>query len=192
MGKVRYIGKFTYEDNEYIITRGKIHDNMFCEIENTIAEKIKKERFLNFDYSKLNEQELIDFVNMAKAIELFEFAKYVIENIYTKFSNNSKLVRYTLPIYSSCCRAIGLSNEALQFSKQYLNEETFSGQLYTSLSSAACDIGVYEKAKEYLKMAQKFKNTDPATNDLIINNVKNRIEACMNMPPYMRSYKIKK
>ena len=39
---------------------------------------------------------------------------------------------------------------------------------------------------------KKLKNTDPATNDLIINNVKNRIEACMNMPPYMRSYKIKK
>lgn len=192
MGKVRYIGKFTFEDNEYIITRGKIHDKMFCEIENTLAERIKRERFLNYDYAKLNEQEMIDFVNMAKSIQLFEFVKGVIENIYQKYSGNLRLVRYTLPIYSSCCRELNLSSEAIHFSKQFINEETFSGQLYTSLSSAACDIGLYSEAKNYLEMAQKFKNTDPATNDLIINNVKSRIESCINMPPYMRKYKIQK
>lgn len=167
--------KFEFEGNEYIILNGKILDNMFCVVEDVLSEKIKTKLFLECDYKSYGERELLEFILKIKEIELFSFAKSVIEYAYTIFSTNANFVRYTLPIYTSCLRQLNLSKEAIDFAEKYIKEDTLSGHLYTSLAAAACDIEKFYKANEFISLAEKFKTTDPATNDLIINNVRERI-----------------
>ena len=127
-------------------------DEYFIILEGPILKKVAEVYFCGVDYKKLDAEILFLYIKKLKSFGLNHRAKQVIEYALEKYDTEEFLYRI-LPIYTSCCREMGLAREAIiRVENDYPHIE-YSVALCTSLAAAYCDIKEYDKAIRYARIA---------------------------------------
>ena len=147
--------KINYEGELYYIANGKVFDEHFLEVSLDISKKIMSEYYMHIDYKSLNEEEFISFLREVKISEQYNFCIDCIIYGLGKFSNSKNYYGLVFPMLTSCYRAMGKSQQAIEFFKTNNNLllSVASVALYTSLAAAYCDVGDYAKAREFANRA---------------------------------------
>lgn len=140
-------GKTYYYDGKYFF------DESFILLQGEELQKVSEAHFGETKYEALCWEELLAFAKELKTKGLYSKAKTVIEYGLKKYCDCEVFIYRILPVFTSCCREIGLPKYALEIAESYYPAIEPSVALCTSLAAACCDIKNYEKAKWYAKMA---------------------------------------
>ena len=144
--------KILLENEIYYFDKGIIYhfDGGLYETEKGTAKKVLNSYYSNIDYKSLEESELLEFLKQLKLSEFYEKCLTVIEYGLEKFTASFDFYKTVFPIITSCYRALGQSQKAIDFWME--NKQIFTSclsvPLLTSLAAAYCDIGDYELAKK--------------------------------------------
>lgn len=144
--------KILFENEIYYFDKGKTYhfDGGLYETETMISKKVLKFYYKHIDYKKLEEAELLEFLKQLKLSEFYEDCLKVIEYGLEKFTASFDFYKTVFPIITSCYRAIGQPQKAIDFwmENKRIFTSCLSVPLLTSLAAAYCDIGNYELAKK--------------------------------------------
>ena len=106
--------------------------------------------YSSIEYKKLEEVELLEYLKQLKLSGLYEPCLTVINYGLNKFTASFDFYKTVFPIITSCYRAIGQPQKAIDFWME--NKQIFTSclsvPLLTSLAAAYCDICNYELAKK--------------------------------------------
>ena len=144
-----------FEDETYYLNNGTIYDSNFMECSKTLANEILRAHYQGKDYKTFNEREFLTHVKQLKSSGFYaECAKTILYGL-TKFSRSTDFCITVFPMLTSCYRAIGTPQKAIDFWEENKSKilSCSSVPLYTSLAAAYCDVGDYELAKRYAKRA---------------------------------------
>ena len=141
--------KLYYEGELYYINKGKVYDEHFLEVSLEISKKLLSEYYMHIDYKQLDEQALISFIKEIKNSEQYGFCIDCIIYGLGKFINSKNYYLIVFPILTSCYRAMGQSQKAIDFyiENKNLFDYAISVPLLTSLAAAYCDVGNYKEAR---------------------------------------------
>ncbi|MBR4003316.1 MAG: hypothetical protein IKI95_04590 [Clostridia bacterium] len=146
MKKIEYNGEIYYYYNN------KFVDSTFIEVDSQLKKELAKILFSEQDFKTYKEKELLTFIKETKQAEAFSVCKDAcLFGLDGDFSFNFKKV--ILPILTSTLRNLKQSSLAIEKCSKYtLDEKYVSVPLCTSLASAYCDVGNYEKAFQYANL----------------------------------------
>ena len=141
--------KFVFENQTYYINKGLVYDDSFLEVPVIESSKVLGEYFKGIDYKTLDMDGLIDYVKQLKLAKKYANCISVIEYGLLKFAISQDYYITVFPIITSCYRAMGQSQKAIEFwmSNKRIFASCLSVPLLTSLAAAYCDVGNYELAK---------------------------------------------
>lgn len=142
--------KITFENEVYYFNKGIIYDDSFLEVPKNISQKVLANYYKNIDYKIFEESELLEYLKQLKLSGFYDKCLTAIEYGLSKFTASYDFYRTVFPIITSCYRAIGESQKAIDFWME--NKEIFASclsvPLLTSLAAAYCDVGNYDLAKK--------------------------------------------
>ena len=144
--KIEVDGAIYYYDGK------KFLDEYFIILEGAVLQKVAGAYYERMDYKKFEPDTLLLYIKKLKSNGLIFRAKMVIEYAMEKYKNE-ELIYQILPIYTSCCREMGLANEAIARIENDYSHIEYSVVLCTSLAAAYCDIKEYDKAIRYARIA---------------------------------------
>ena len=136
---------YYYDGNNFL-------DEYFILLEGVILKKVAETYYGGVDYEKLDAEGILLYVKKLKACGLSYRAKQVMEYALDKYQDEKFLYRI-LPIYTSCCREMGLAREAIERIENDYSDIEYSVALCTSLAAAYCDIKDYKQAIRYARIA---------------------------------------
>ncbi len=147
--------KITFEGENYYFNKGVIYDESFIEIPESIAKKILREYYKEIKYESFDQNSLLEHVKQLKISGFYKECLDVIEFTLNKYFDSIDLYRLTFPIITSCYRALGEPQKAIDFwlNNRSIFRSCLSVPLLTSVSAAYCDVGDYETAKKYANKA---------------------------------------
>ena len=144
--------KILFENEVYYFDKGRIYrfDGGLYEVETASSKKVLKFYYNQIDYKTLEEAEFLECLKQLKLSEFYENCLTVIEYGLNKFTASFDFYKTVFPIITSCYRAIGKAQKAIDFWME--NKQIFTSclsvPLLTSLAAAYCDVGNYELAKK--------------------------------------------
>ena len=144
--KIEIDGAIYYYDGKNFL------DECFIILEGAVLQKVAGAYYSGIDYKKFDRDKILLYIKRLKANELTFKAKEVMEYAMLKYDDEEFLYRI-LPIYTSCCREMGLSRVAIERVENDYSHVGYSAALCTSLAAACCDIKEYDKAVRYAKKA---------------------------------------
>lgn len=128
-------------------------DENFMLLPEYLIEEVAYVYFAKVDYKNLDAEQTYRFINSAKKSKANRIVLSVCEDVCEKFSNNNFFIQRILPLYNSASRALGYVKEGIEFVEKYLRRSTESVLLYTSLAASYCDLGDYDRAYRFAKLA---------------------------------------
>ncbi|MGN0812326.1 MAG: hypothetical protein ACI4MQ_02305 [Candidatus Coproplasma sp.] len=145
--------KIEFEGEVYYVNKNVFYDSSFMQVSKEISDKLAAHYLKNKDVSKLNKEQLLEYIKSIKNMEEHALCINTI-NDGLKIYKDTSFVKDVLPILTSCYRAIGRPRDAISIAKQYLKDYLCdSVALFTSMAAAFCDVGEYEEAKKYAGIA---------------------------------------
>ena len=143
---------FEVDGRIYYYDGKKFLDEYFILLEGAELQRVAEAYYSNVDYEKLGQELLIAHIKDLKFHGLYFRAKKVMDYAMEKYDDDQFL--YTiLPIYTSCCREMGLPRVAIERAESCYPRIEFSVALCTSLAAAYCDVKDYKNAIRFAKMA---------------------------------------
>ena len=141
--------KLIFENEEYYFNKGVVYDSSFLEVPLVVAQKVLKEYYSAIDYKEFVEDDYLNHVKHLKTSGFYAECLNVAQQGLEKFPLSKDFARVVFPIITSCYRALGQSQNAIDYWKQNRSKysECRSAVLLTSLAAAYCDVGDYESAK---------------------------------------------
>lgn len=142
--------KITYNGEEYFFNMGHVYDTNFCEVPLIVSQNVLKFYFSKKDYKNLNENDLLEHVKSLKFAELYNDCLQAIIFGLDKFCTSYNFYKMVFPIITSCYRALGQPQKAIDFWMQYkrIFSTCLTVPLLTSLAAAYCDVGNYVLARK--------------------------------------------
>lgn len=141
--------KIIYQGETFYYLNGRIYDGSFIEIPKIVSRPILNEYLKNVDYSGYGENELLKYIKELKIAELYSTCQTAVSFGLNKFTDSVDYYSTVFPIITSCYRALGQPQKAIDFWME--NRSLFwcclSTPLLTSLAAAYCDVGDYVSAK---------------------------------------------
>lgn len=144
--KIEMDGSIYYYDGKNFL------DECFIILEGAVLQKVAETYYGAIDYKKFEPDMILLYIKKLKANGLTFRAKMAMEYAMEKY-NDEDFLYQLLPIYSSCCREMGLAREAIERIQHDYSHIEYSVALCTSLAAAYCDIKEYDKAIQYARMA---------------------------------------
>lgn len=149
--------KILFENETYYFNQGKVYqlDGGLYEVPTSVSKKVLNFYYQNIDYKKLEEAELMEYLKQLKLSEFYDNCLTVIGYGLNKFSASFDFYKTVFPIITSCYRAVGQPQKAIDFwiENKQIFTSCLSVPLLTSLAAAYCDVGDYELAKKYANRA---------------------------------------
>lgn len=147
--------KIFFDEQTYYLINGVLYDSDFLTTPTSISQKVLSNYYKNVDYKAFNQDELLDHLKRLKSAEFYNDCLKAIHFGFEKFSSFPDFCTNVLPIMTSCYRAVGQSQNAIDFclKNKSLVASCVSVPLLTSLAAAYCDIGDYDTAKKYANRA---------------------------------------
>lgn len=142
--------KIIYDNEEFYFNDGRVYDSSFCEAPRIIAQKVLKFYYSTKNYETLSEKALLEHVKNLKISELYNECLKVIDFGLDKFYNSVDFYKIVFPIITSCYRALGQPQKAIDFwmANKSIFTSCISVPLLTSLAAAYCDVQNYKMAKK--------------------------------------------
>lgn len=142
--------KIEFEGEIYYFNKGKLYDDSYLEVPQSISKKVVTHYYNNLNYNEFDEEKFLEYLKNLKASELYSKCISAVEYAFKKFSYSEELCKIILPIATSCYRLQGEPKQAISFWEE--RKTTFyscvSSALFTSLAAAYCDIEDYDNAKK--------------------------------------------
>ena len=142
--------KIIWEDQTYYINKGMVYDASFLEVTKEQARAVLACHCKTIDYTTFDESKLLTYLRKLKNAELYDVCLEVVFCGLNTFSDSVSFYTASFPIITSCYRAKGQPQQAIDFWMQ--NKKLFASclsvPLLTSLAAAYCDVGNYELAKK--------------------------------------------
>lgn len=142
--------KITYEGEDYYFNKGILYDSTFIEVPKNVSQKVLKEHYEKINYEEFDEASLLEHLNYLKISECYDSCLQAINFGLKKFNSSIDYYKTVLPMITSCYRALGQPQKAIDFwmTNKKLFSSCLSVPLLTSLAAAYCDVKNYELAKK--------------------------------------------
>ena len=142
--------KIIFENEIYYFSKGIIYDDSFLEVPKKISQKILISYYKNIDYKLFEETDLLEHLKQLKTSGFYNDCLTAIEYGLNKFTASYDFYKTVFPIITSCHRALGEPQKAVDFwmENKSIFASCLSVPLLTSLAAAYCDVGNYELAKK--------------------------------------------
>lgn len=148
--------KIELDGETYYYINNSFVDSSFCRVPDEIQKKLSQIHFKQFDYKSYKKEELLSFFKALKESEQYIKAKEVGEYALQTFGDDQGFVKLVLPILTSTYRHLHQSALAISVAQKYTDlYKCDSSALWTSISSAYCDVGEFKEALTFIKMAIK-------------------------------------
>ena len=142
--------KVVINNETYYINKGIVYDASFLQATKEQSRVVLKSYCSSIDYSNFDEAQLLAYLRKLKNAELYDRCLEVVFWGLNTFSDSVSFYTASFPIITSCYRAKGQPQQAIDFWMQ--NKKLFASclsvPLLTSLAAAYCDVGNYEMAKK--------------------------------------------
>lgn len=147
--------KITYEGEDYYFNKGLLYDSTFMEVPKNVSQKVLKAHYEKINYENFDESELLEHINFLKISDCYDKCLQAINYGLKKFNSSIDFYKTVFPMITSCYRALGQSEKAIDFwvKNKNLFSSCLSVPLLTSLAAAYCDVKNYEMAKKYANRA---------------------------------------
>ena len=154
--------RFEFEDEIYYYCNGKFTDECFITLEKNRLQKVADFYFSHYDIDTFSPNKLVQFVKETKDCEAYNTSIKACQIILDKYRTNDDAVKSILPIMTSCYRNTNQPNKAIEIGETFANIFS-SAALFTSLGSAHCDVGNFERARNYANRAYAI---NPQSNEV--------------------------
>ena len=124
-----------------------------------------------------SDNELLQYAANIKEGENYSLAIRAMEILLDR--GNADIVKSVLPRLTSCYRKVGRVEDAIGLAEGYIANRTAhveTDALFTSLGAAYCDIGEYDKAKDYANRA--YAMNGGIVSSVELSNLYERIDKC--------------
>ena len=149
--------KFEFEDETYYINGESVYDSHFIAVSADVAVRVIGAYFETIDYKNMLEDELVDFVRYIYKLKAYHLCDRVFKYGFEKFGKYD-FARRLASTMTSVYRNIGQPKKAIEFAKDYIDEDDFySIPLLTSLAAAYCDIDEPLTARKYCDQAYSLQ-----------------------------------
>ncbi len=142
--------KVLFEDQQYYLKNGKLYDSGFIEVPKQIAQQIFGDYYKTVNYTNFDEKQLLEHAKNVKTSECYHLCLEIIHFGLQKFPDSEDFATTVFPMITSCYRAIGQPQKAIDFwmENKPIFASCLSTPLLTSLAAAYCDVGNYVLAKK--------------------------------------------
>ncbi len=148
MQKIEVDGQTYYYINDNFV------DESFLVVPDNVKKKLIPKVFESVDYKNLSPEDLMLLIKKAKRVCAYAYVIKVATFGLDKNIDDAWWAIRVLPILTSSLREMGKPENAIEVAKHYTSLiRCSSPQLCTSLASAYCDIGDYERAKKFADRA---------------------------------------
>ncbi len=151
---MKEIQKIELDGQTYYYINNNFVDETYCTVPEEIKRKLAMEIFGKMNYESFSKRELSDAILRAKRVGAYAYVIKMATYGIDKFISSERWVTYILPVLTSSYREMGRPDQAVNVAKECTSKvKCASAQLCTSLASAYCDLGDYDRAKKFIDKA---------------------------------------
>ena len=107
--------KIIFENEIYYFSKGIIYDDSFLEVPKNISQKVLISYYKNIDYKLFEETDLLEHLKQLKTSGFYNDCLTAIEYGLSKFTASYDFYKTVFPIITSCHRALGEPQKAVDF-----------------------------------------------------------------------------